>query len=429
MIISLRHLASILPSLCAFAIISAGSTQPTHAENWPGWRGPNGDGRSSETEIPTEWNGVTGENIAWKTPLPGWGHASPIVWGDRIFTVACLDETQERVLHCLDRKSGKLLWTKSVLKAPLEKKHKLNSFASGTPVTDGKLIYLTFLEPDFGDLRKRTPGELVVAAYDFEGEQKWLVKPGRFASVHGFCTSPILYKDKLIINGDHDGDSYLAALDATTGKTVWKVDRANKTRSYVTPIIREIEGRTQMIMAGSKAVTSYNPEDGSIHWTMDGPTEQFVASLVYNGSHLFLTAGFPEHHILAIDPTGSGNVTDSHVVWRTTKGCSYVPSPIVQGDYFLVVSDVGIGSCFDGANGKRLWMERLGSHYSASLVSSSGLVYFLSDDGIMKVIRPGTKLDVVAENPLDEHCYASPAISQGCLFIRGEKHLYCIGKP
>lgn len=397
-------------------------------ENWPGWRGPRGDGSSQEAETPVQWNGVTGENIAWKTPIPGTGHSSPIIWQDRVFIVSCLDENQERVLFCFDRRDGKELWRRAVVTAPLEKKHGLNSFASGTPVTDGKLVYVTFLEADFGSKTERTPGNMVVAAYSFEGEQRWLVKPGRFASVHGYCSSPILFENLLIVNGDHDGDSYLVALDSQTGETRWKTPREHKTRSYVTPIIREIDGRTQMILSGSKSVVSYDPRTGEKHWWMDGPTEQFVASMVYDGKYVFLTAGFPDYHILAIRPDGKGNVTDSHVVWRTTKQCSYVPSPVIAGSHFLVVSDPGIASCFDAASGERYWMERLGKHYSASLITARGLVYFLADDGVMKVVKPGPKLDVVAENPLGEYCYASPAVSQGQLFLRGERHLWCIGK-
>jgi hypothetical protein len=268
---------------------------------------------------------------------------------------------------------------------------------------------------------------MIVAAYDFDGKQQWLARPGRFASVHGFCSSPVLFDDTLIVNGDHDGDSYIVALDRATGETKWKVDRKHKTRSYATPIIREIDGRTQMILAGSKCVVSYDPHDGSQHWEIDGPTEQFVASLVYNGKYVFLTAGFPERHILAIKPDGHGNVTDTNIVWRTTKNCSYVPSPIVVGDkYFLVAADDGISSCYDADSGERLWVERMAPHYSASLVTAGGLVYFLADNGVCKIVRPGADFDLVAENELGEFCFASPAISRGQIFIRGEENLYCI---
>ena len=385
------------------------------AEDWPCWRGPRGDGTSHERNTPTRWSGS--ENVAWKSPVPGKGHASPIVWGNYVFVASCLEDANERILVAFDRTTGKQIWQKVVLESPLEGKHELNSFASSTPATDGSLIYVTFLDR----------AEMVVAAYDFGGNQKWLVRPGAFSSKHGYCSCPVLFEDKVIVNGDHDGDAYLVALDRATGKTIWKVDRENKTRSYCTPIIRRIDDRTQMILSGSKCVASFDPHDGSRHWIIDGPTEQFVASIVYNGRLLFLTAGYPELHMMAVRPDGRGNVTDTHIAWRTTRGASYVPSPIAEGEYFLVVSDGGIASCFEAESGKRLWQERLGTHFSGSLVSAGGLVYFTADDGTTTVVRPGSKLDIVAENKLGEYCFASPAISRGNIFFRSEHNLYCIG--
>ena len=416
-------------SLLLFFLAASLSLTATSAfaENWPGWRGPRGDGTSLDANVPIEWDGPTGKNILWKAPVPGRTHSSPVVWGDKVFLSTCLEDESQRALVCFDRQNGNVLWQKTVLHAPLEKKHTLNSYASGTPVTDGETIYVAYLEPDFASLSERTPGNIVVAAYSLDGREEWLVRPGKFASIHGFCTSPVIFKNLLIVNGDHDGDSFIFGLDRSTGDVVWKTPRAHKTRSYCTPIIREIDGRTQMVFSGSLCVVSLDPHDGSQHWIIEGPTEQFVASLVYNGQLFFLTAGFPEYHILAIRPDGQGDVTDTHIVWRTTRGCSYVPSPIVEGDYFLVAADDGIASCFEAATGTRFWMERMAPHYSASLVSAGGLVYFLDDNGRTKIVRPGPEYNEVAVNELGENCYASPAISQGQIFIRGEQHLYCIG--
>ncbi len=397
-------------------------------ENWPGWRGPRGDGTSLERNIPIRWDGPLMTNVAWRAPVPGRAHSSPIVWEDKIFLSTCLEEEGDRVLICFDRPTGNLLWQQTVIEAPLEKLHRLNSYASGTPATDGERVYVAYLEPDFASRKEVTPGHIVVAAYRLDGRREWLVRPGRFSSVHGFCTSPVLFENLVIINGDHDGDSFIFGLDKRTGETVWQTPREHKTRSYCTPIIREIGGRTQMVFSGSKCVVSLDPRDGSQHWIIDGPTEQFVASLVYNGKYFFLTAGFPEHHILAIRPDGRGDVTDTHIVWRTTRGCSYVPSPIIVGDYFLVASDNGIVSCFDADTGHRHWMVRMAPHYSASPVSAEGLVYLTDDDGTTKIVRPAPEWELVAENRLGENCYASPAVSHGQIFLRGEKHLYAIGK-
>jgi outer membrane protein assembly factor BamB len=389
---------------------------PSHAENWPCWRGPRLDGTSAEKNTPVHWSATS--NVVWKTELPGLGHASPIVWENRILTVTTVLEKEERALLCLDRKSGKILWEQAVFTSPLERKHKLNSFASSTPATDGRLVYVAFLNLN----------EMVVAAYDFDGKQQWVVRPGPFASMHGFCSSPILFKDKIIVNGDHDGDSYLAALDRATGKTLWKTPRENHTRSYCAPLIRDIAGHTQMVLTGDKCVASYDPNNGKLHWIIDGPTEQFVASPVFSAKTglIYITGGYPDHHILAIKPNGRGNVTRTHIVWRTTKGVAYVPSPLIEGNYFLIVSDAGLAHCFEAASGKILWAERLGEHH-ASLVSANGLAYFLNDDGVMNVIRPSPEFVRVARNEIGEKCFASPAISGGEIFIRGDNHLFCIG--
>ncbi|MCA9146008.1 MAG: PQQ-binding-like beta-propeller repeat protein [Planctomycetaceae bacterium] len=422
------------PTFFAIVFITSAFLSTASAENWSGWRGPRGDGSSLEASVPTIWDGATGKNIRWKVPIAGEGHASPIIWNDRIFVVSCLPDEQERVLICLDRADGKLLWQKDVVSAPLETKHSLNSFASGTPATDGELVYVSFLQvdgrtvpaPNVGTPRPITPGEMVVAAFDFEGNRKWLVKPGSFVSAHGFCSSPVLYKDSVIVNGDHDGDSYIVALDRKTGETLWKVDRPHQTRSYVTPIIRDVAGRTQMVISGSKHIASYDPATGKRHWEIDGPTEQFVASMVFDGNLFFMTAGFPDYHVMGIRPDGAGDVTDSHVAWHQTSARCYVPSPVVLDGYLIVADDRGTANCFDAKTGETLWKERIGKHFSASLVHANGLAYLVADDGVTTILRPGAKLDVVAENSLGEFSFASPAISDGQLFIRGEKHLYCI---
>jgi outer membrane protein assembly factor BamB len=403
----------ILPLALLLSVLVA---SPASAENWPCWRGPRFDGTSHEKGVPIHWSATS--NVVWKAELPGSGHASPIVWSDRVFTVSALLETQERVLLCLDRHTGKLLWQKTVLTAPLERKHALNSFASSTPATDGELIYVAFLD---GDL-------MFVAAYDFAGGLRWKARPGAFASMHGFCSSPILYQDQVILNGDHDGDSYLVALSRADGRVLWKTPRENRTRSYCTPFIRDMLGRPQMVLAGDKCVASFDPGTGRRLWVIDGPTEQFVASPVYSEpcGLVLITAGFPDHHILAIRPDGTGNVTQTHIAWRTTRGAAYVPSPIIEGDCFLVVSDEGVAHCFAAGTGKVLWTERLGQEH-ASLVSAEGRIYFLNDKGVMNVVRTGPELIRVAQNDIGEKSFASPAISHGQLFLRGDHHLFCIG--
>jgi outer membrane protein assembly factor BamB len=387
---------------------------PARAENWPQWRGPRLDGTSLETNLPLAWNPTS--NLLWKSALPGAGHASPIVWEDRVLTVAA--EREERLLLCLQAGTGAFLWQQTVLESPLEKKHTLNSHASSTPATDGQRVFVTFLD-------RR---EVVVAAYDLSGRQLWRTRPGEFASVHGFCSSPVLFQDLVVVNCDHDGEGYIVALERATGVERWRIQRPNQTRSYCAPLIRPMAGRTQMVLAGSKCVTSYDPNDGRLLWIIDGPTEQFVASPVFSDRTglLFITGGFPDHHILAIQPDGTGNVTGSKIVWRTTKGVAYVPSPLCLGDYFLVVSDSGIAHCFEAASGKILWAERMGEHHT-SLVAAQGCVYFLNDQGTTRVVRPGPAYECVARSEIGEKTFASPALSGGRVYVRGDKHLFCLG--
>ena len=421
-------------------IISLSLCFSASAENWPGWRGPRGDGTTDQT-IVLSWDGQSGKNVRWKQPITGVGHSSPIIWEDRIFLTTCIPESRERLLLCLDRTTGQERWSKTVLEARLESKHARNSYASSTPATDGQYIYVTFLEasdeqilaPNVGSERLIHPGKMVVAAYDFDGNQKWMVRPGQFISAHGLVSNPVIWRDTVIVNGDHDGDSYLVALDRETGDLAWKTPRRHRTRSYVTPIIRHVAGRHQLVLSGSKCIASFNPDNGSRLWNVEGPTEQFVASMVFDGNRFFAVGGYPTHHVMAIRPNGMGDVTDSHVLWHKTNVRAYVPSPVVVDDFLLVADDRGTANCFDTRNGKRLWQTRMGNHYRCSLLAANGpdgsrLVMLLASDGTAKLLRPGPKLEVVAENALGEDVHASPAVADGQLFLRGEEHLFCIAK-
>ena len=230
-----------------------------------------GDGSSTEKNVPVKWSAT--ENIAWKTAIPGEGHSSPVIYGDQVFLLSCLPEKQERVLISLDRNTGKPQWQRTVIKTPLETIHRLNSRASCTPVTDGKLIYVAVMKvddktipaPNVGTARLITPGSIEVVAFDLKGNRKWSRNIGPFISAHGFSACPVLYRDLVIVNGDHDGEAYIAALDRATGELRWKTPRENKTRSYGTPLIRTIDGRDQMILCGSKSVTSHDPATGKRH--------------------------------------------------------------------------------------------------------------------------------------------------------------------
>ncbi|MSQ95850.1 MAG: serine/threonine protein kinase [Gemmataceae bacterium] len=426
------------------ALALAFFTTSVQAEDWPTWRGPRLDGSSLEKNLPIKWTAT--ENIAWRADIAGVGHSSPIVHGDRIFVTTCLLKEQKRVLLCLDRRDGKTLWQREVLESPLEYLHKLNSRASSTPATDGKYVYTTFLR-----LRKKTDDdtppskprvkspigpmsvpEMVVTAYDFAGTKVWEKVPGRFYSQHGFCSSPILHKDKVILNGDQDAEAYLVALDKATGEEKWRVNRPTRMRSYCVPLIVEAGGKTQMVLTGNEGVASFNPDNGVLIWNIKGPTEQYVASLVYGDGLLFMTAGFPDYHNLTIRPDGIGDVTKSHIHWHESKTiakkASYVPSPLAVGKYFYMMSDLGWLSSFESQTGKRTFLDQLGRHHSGSPILADGHVYITDDDGITYVLKGNGAFDVVSRNPLGDACYSSPAVAQGQIFIRTLQHLYCIGK-
>ena len=211
-----------------------------------------------------------------------------------------------------------------------------------------------------------------MAAYDFSGTKAWEKVPGRFYSRHGFSSSPILHKDKVIVNCDQDAEAYIVAFDKATGAEKWRINRPNRTRSYCVPLIVEAGGKTQMVMTGSMSVTSYDPDNGNLIWSMKGPTEQYVASLVYGDGLFFLTTGFPEYHNMAIRPDGVGDISQTHIYWHEkktiAKKASYVPSPLAVNKFFYMISDLGFLSCFESQTGKRTFMEQLGRHHSASPV-------------------------------------------------------------
>jgi len=392
------------------------ATPTAQAEPWPSWRGPRGDGTCMEKNIPTKWDPAV---ALWKTELPGKGHASPIVWGGHVLTVTALPSTKERLLLCLDRNTGKILWQRTVVQGPLEKIHKENSYASGTPATDGEWVYVTF----------RVGDDIIVAAHDLaSGKQLWLVRPGTHKGEWGFSNEPVLYKDKVIVDGDSKGDSFLIALDRKDGNTLWRIDRNNKGISYSAPLIRELAGRTQLIQCGDRCVTSFDPDTGDQLWKVDGPSQEFVATPVYSerAGLVFISSSWPKQILLAIRPNGRGNVTKTKVAWSDNKGAPYVPSMIVAEDFLFSVNRGGTAFCYEAATDKVLWREKLGRHH-ASPVLVDGLVFFINDDGEVNVIKPGVEFQRIAKYELGESCYASPAISDGHVFLRGFKRLFCFG--
>ncbi|AMV27270.1 outer membrane biogenesis protein BamB [Gemmata sp. SH-PL17] len=390
------------------------------AEDWPGWRGPRADGTVKDQGFPLTWDAK--ENVKWKLELPGTGHSSPVVSRGKVFVAGCVEADKTRVLYCVDRATGKLLWTRTAAVSSLEFKHSENSWASSTPATDGERVYITFFDKP----------HLRVYCYDFDGKLLWERTPGEFHSVHGFCSPPVLYKDLVIVNGDQDApkdkNAYIVALDKRTGEEKWRADRPNKLRSYCPPVVVEAADKPQLVLTGSKCVTSYSPDTGKQNWIIDGPTEQFVSSMVLHDGVLLLTAGFPQHWVMAIKPDGTGNVTKTHILWSKKGEGGYVPSPVAHDGKLFLVDDAGVASCWDVKTGKQLWKERLsGKKHHASAIAADGRIYLTSSEGTTFVLKASEEFELLAKNPLGEGVFASPAFSDGDIFIRGTKHLWCIG--
>ena len=415
----------ILPLLALF-LLGAGVV---HAQNWPQFRGPNTQGHSAETNLPLKWSAT--ENIAWKTELPGEGWSSPIVWGERIFvTTATNGGTSCRVL-ALDRKTGRILWDKEVFQQTLRRKEGRNSYATPTPATDGKLVYVCFGDGSF-------------AALDFTGRVIWTNRDYPFYGQHGLGTGLLLHNGLLIMarDGSSDGEdkkvgwqipwdkSYVVALDAKTGKQRWKASRGLSRISHGTPTIwKAPDGRVQVISEAGDVLQGFDFKTGARLWTSEVIGEGKVPSVVLGDGLAFTSGGWGgKESIKAFRLGGAGELRESNLVWEQKKGMPKVPSMIYVKPYLFAITDGGVATCMNAATGELLWQQRVGGNFSASPVAAAGRIYFAGDNGETTVIKAGATFEVLAKNLLNESLQASPAIAQGQIFIRTERHLFAIGQ-
>lgn len=404
------------------------------AENWPGFRGPTGQGISTEKNLPLAWN--NSNNIAWKTRIPGTGWSSPVVWGEHVVVTTATDEGTACHVLCLDRDSGKILWDVEVFKQTPSRKETRNSYATPTPVTDGRRVYAFF-------------GEGGAAALDFDGKVAWTYTKDSYYSQHGLGASPILYKDLLLMPWDpsiRGGDeprigwqipwdkSYVLALDKNTGQVRYKAMRGMSRLGHMTPHIVEVDGRPQLISSAGDIIEGFDPDTGRRIWWVYAGGEGVVPSPVIGGGMVFSSSGFPtpvgrqEIHaaIRAFRLGGEGDVTKKNFVWEQRKGVPMIPSLLLVDHLLYAIKEDGALQCLQAADGKVVYREHLDGTYSASPLYAAGRIYLLNDNGDTTVIQAGPQFKQLASNPIGEPCQASMAASDGRLFIRTEKHLFCI---
>ena len=420
----------------AAALVTIASlAAPALAENWPQFRGPTGQGTSNEKNLPVKWSGT--DSVAWKTAIPGEGGSSPIVWGDRVLVTAATDDGTTCRIICLSRQNGRLLWNREVFKQANERKQEKNSLATPTPVTDGQRVYAFF-------------GGGGAACVDFDGEVVWTNTDNKFYSQHGLGASPILYKDLLFMPWDHSirpgpgidpkigwqikwDESYVWALDKNTGKERFRAMRKQSRIAHMTPHMINVDGKPQLISAAGDVIDAFDPDTGKLIWWVRTGGEGVTPSPVYGDGVVYSSSGFPTNvpyaAIRAHRLGGSGDVTEKNRLWEQKKGVPKIPSFVLANGVLFMVTEGGVAQALDAKTGDIVWSERLEGAFSASPIAADGKIYFLAENGETTVIEASREFKEVSTNPLnDGPCQASPAVSNGQIFIRTAKNLYCIGR-
>ena len=420
------------------------------ADNWPNWRGPSAMGVSKEAQLPVKWSDT--ENVAWKAAVNGLGISSPIVWGNLVLVTSQAGsgtvrpgprlvqggnalEVGERALGsgatsgdakitflvtALDRTSGKRAWVFELpAEGPLPAVHEKHNLASPSPVTDGERVYAWF-----------ATGQ--IAAIDLSGKLVWKkhlgAEYGPFEINWGHGSSPVVYKDQVILVCYHQSASYLLSLDSRTGQVRWKVDAPSGVTSYSTPLVVETGGRAEIVVNSSVGVSGHDVATGERLWHIEEANRYPVPSAVFDGTLIYLSRGYRSSPFMAIRPGGRGDVVASHVPWRVPSGAPYISSLVYYDGLIYMTGDVGVLTVTDAKTGERVYQERVGGVYTASPVAADGKVYLSSEDGETIVIAAGRTPRVLARNKLNARQLASPAVSGGRLFIRSDDVVYAVGK-
>jgi outer membrane protein assembly factor BamB len=430
------------------------ATSVTTPQNWPSFRGPHASGVADGQAPPTAWDATKGINVRWKTPLPGLGHSSPIVWGQRVFVTAAVSDTDKGEfkpglygagtsakdqtrhswrLYCIDKADGHILWQRTAHEGvPKIKRHIKSSHANPTPATDGRHVVAYF-------------GSEGLYCYDLEGRPLWqhdvgMIDVGAFNDPDlqwGVASSPILYRGKVILQCDRHKDSFLAAYDVETGKEVWRTPR-EALPSWSTPTVYEGPPRAELVVNGTDYIRGYDPETGRELWRLAPNSEIAVPAPVLGQGLIFVTSGYrPIQPIYAIRPGASGDISldegaeaNASIAWSKRRGGPYMPTPIVYGPCLYTCSNNGIVTCYEARAGTQVYRQRLGGTggYSASPVAADGKLYLTSEESGIRVVRAGPRFELLAVNPMGEPCMATPAISDGLIFVRTQHALFALGK-
>ncbi|MBM3970863.1 MAG: serine/threonine protein kinase [Planctomycetes bacterium] len=397
------------------------------AGDWAEFRGPTGQGHATASKLPTQWS--SSKNVAWKTSIAGLGWSSPIVVGDRIYLTTAVPtgdgEKKDQSLRtiCLNAATGKSVWDKEIFlqdgktAKPI---HSKNSHASPTPISDGKHLFVHF-------------GAQGTACLTLDGAAVWQNREFQYEMRHGNGGSPILVDNLLVFSCDGLDKMFVVALDKSTGKVRWQTAREHKNGnkfSFGTPLLIEVNGEKQIVAPGTFHVAAYRPKDGSEVWRVDyGLGYSVIPRPVFGHGLIFLSSGYDTPVLMAIKPDGTGNVTETHVAWKTNKSAPHTPSPLLVGDQLYVVSDGGIATCFNAVSGEQIWQKRIGGNFSASPLFADGKIYLQSEQGDGIVLQPGSEYVELAKNELAPRTFASYAVADGALLIRTETQLYRIQQP
>ncbi len=396
---------------------------PGRAEDWPAWRGPTGQGHSAATGLPVRWSAT--ENVRWKIPLPGPGNSTPIVWGDRVFLTQATESGRKRSLWCLSRRDGAKLWEATVEFRGDEPKHETNTYCAASPATDGERVVVSH-------------GSAGVYCYDFNGKELWHRDLGPCRHIWGSAASPVLYKDLVILNFGPGERSFLIALDKNDGKDVWKVGERAGTKeeyfgSWSTPVVAEIKGRTELVMSWPGEVKGHKPETGEVLWSCRGLEKDDAADRLTYTSPLVspevvvAMAGFGGAAI-GVRTGGSGDVTDTHRLWRVARNPQRIGSGVIVGGHVYAVNEPGL-VCLELKTGKRLWDERVRGGAWGSIVHAEGRLYLTGQTGETAVFAANPeRLETIAVNRLDgATTRASIVPADGAFLIRTYAHLWCVG--